>query len=608
MIAPGWGAFVAEIQTAIIVVTDLVGSTALRSEVGEEAAEELRRRHDAMLTDAVKAHDGVVIKGLGDGILARFSGASNAVASACAMQQGIDGRFDIRVGISAGDVNLEDGDCFGTAVIEASRLCDRATGGQILVADIARLLARGRGGHVFEPIGDLELKGLVEPVSTSQVVWDESRYNRVRFPESLRPDGMPFTGRRQVLADLVVAWTSVAGEQQQRTVLVSGEAGIGKSRVASEIALHARDTGGTVLSGRCSTHVTLQHQAFTTALTPLVADLPHTVIEAHVERCGGVLAEIVPMIASRLSGLEAMTGTEGGAGVDAYDAAVDLIRRSGEVAPMLLVLEDLHDADRGTAELCSYLARTDDLGPVLIVGTYRHTEVVRDEPFGRTLADLRRSDHVDRIRLAGLGPGECDELLAAVMAGDHNRHVAGDLHHSTGGNPHLIAEALSRLTDSGTTFGHQRSTRAVLAAVAAVSFAAAIALMVTVVATDWGGSALRWVWVVGAVLLFVGTGSWALAQASSTVTVGSLGLGVRTPSGLRVVRVRWDEIDSIRWRPSRKWVGGPGGFYIETRDGRRLTNSLVDHPTVELARELHDACRRHDINDVSLRARWRQVG
>jgi class 3 adenylate cyclase len=76
----------AETQTSIILVTDLVGSTATRSEVGEDAAEELRRRHDAMLTEAVERHDGVVVKSLGDGILARFGGAATAVACACAMQ------------------------------------------------------------------------------------------------------------------------------------------------------------------------------------------------------------------------------------------------------------------------------------------------------------------------------------------------------------------------------------------------------------------------------------------------------------------------------------------------------------------------------------------
>lgn len=65
-------------QTATILVTDLVGSTELRVALGEERAEALRRIHDQLLTDAVAAHGGEVVKGLGDGVLALFAGAAGA--------------------------------------------------------------------------------------------------------------------------------------------------------------------------------------------------------------------------------------------------------------------------------------------------------------------------------------------------------------------------------------------------------------------------------------------------------------------------------------------------------------------------------------------------
>lgn len=70
--------------------TDIVGSTELRARVGEETAEELRRTHDRLLTQAVGANAGRVVKGLGDGIMATFSGASDAVAAAVAIQQAVD--------------------------------------------------------------------------------------------------------------------------------------------------------------------------------------------------------------------------------------------------------------------------------------------------------------------------------------------------------------------------------------------------------------------------------------------------------------------------------------------------------------------------------------
>src|ERR1043165_924837 len=139
--------------TATVLFTDLVGSTELRGRLGEETADDLRRKHDRLLTQAVEANNGRVVKGLGDGVMATFAGAADAVAAAVAMQQGIDRLnrsaaaafpLDVRVGLSAGDVSLGEDDGPGTPVIGAARLCDAAGGGRILVTEIVQLLA-GRG-------------------------------------------------------------------------------------------------------------------------------------------------------------------------------------------------------------------------------------------------------------------------------------------------------------------------------------------------------------------------------------------------------------------------------------------------------------------------------
>jgi class 3 adenylate cyclase len=137
--------------TATIVFTDLVGSTALRSRLGEQAADDLRREHDAALADVVETHRGRVVKGAGDGIMAAFDSASDAVVASVAMQRAVVamGRrrrleLAIRVRISAGDVSWENGDCFGLPVVEAARLEASAGPGQILAAELIRVLARGR--------------------------------------------------------------------------------------------------------------------------------------------------------------------------------------------------------------------------------------------------------------------------------------------------------------------------------------------------------------------------------------------------------------------------------------------------------------------------------
>jgi class 3 adenylate cyclase len=143
-----------------VVVTDLVASTESRIRLGDQVVDQLRRGHDDALRAVTGRRGGQVVKGLGDGLLVTFSGTSEAVTAAVALQQAID-RLNrraaeplaMRVGISAGEVTWEDGDCFGVPVIEASRLCAAAEGDQILCSDLVRALGRGPGGPSLTAVG-----------------------------------------------------------------------------------------------------------------------------------------------------------------------------------------------------------------------------------------------------------------------------------------------------------------------------------------------------------------------------------------------------------------------------------------------------------------------
>jgi class 3 adenylate cyclase/energy-coupling factor transporter ATP-binding protein EcfA2 len=596
---------VVEAQTAIILVTDLVGSTAIRSEVGEDVAEELRHRHDAVLTEAVTSHGGVVVKSLGDGVLARFAGAASAVIAACVMQREVDGRFDIRIGISAGDVTLENGDCFGAPVIEASRLCDRAEGGQVLASDLVRLLARGRGRHVFEQVGSLELKGVAEPVPASEVVWDESRYDSVRFPVGLRVDGMAFVGRDREMEFVTRCWLEVTAGAT-KVVLITGEPGIGKTRLVAESAGMVRDRGGAVLHGRCDDEAISDHAAFTEALTPLVADLPDHVIEAHVDAFGDALVGHVPRLASRMPSLKQSGSAVEGSQRGVDEALVDLLRRASEVAPLMLVLEDLHRARVGTAELFRRLVRNSDLGSVLLVGTYNQSEIRREDPIRVTLSDLRRVDGIEHIRLTGLDVDAVAVLVASAhpeKPADLRPALASETHRQTDGNPYFVHEALRQLSDSETAFHLDSSTRIRLGIVGAAGLV--VAVVVVAVSLGRGLSVLEWLLVGGFAVFVAASGAWLLAQVASKVTITSDGLTVTATGGVRTTTVLWDEIEAIRWRPPTRWTPDrDGGFFIEATDGRHISNPLIDHPTTEFAQAMYVACRRHHVNDIAIRAKW----
>ena len=175
-------------RTVTVLFTDMVGSTDLLSRLGPQAGDDLLNRHFAGLRGALAVHRGREVKTLGDGIMAVFDSAGDALACAVTMQAAVDrqgredpGRsFQMRVGISAGEVVQENDDYVGMAVVEASRVCAAAQDGQILVADIVRALVGGSCMAPMEPVGELSLKGLPGPVTCWEVAWDGMEESSLR--------------------------------------------------------------------------------------------------------------------------------------------------------------------------------------------------------------------------------------------------------------------------------------------------------------------------------------------------------------------------------------------------------------------------------------------
>ena len=166
-------------ENVAILFTDVVGSTELSQRLSPEAADEVRRGHFSILRQAIAEAGGTEVKNLGDGLMVVFGSASAALACAVAMQQGVErdnrGRehsVGLRVGLSGGEVTREDDDYFGDPVVEAARLCAICESGQILAADVVRVMAGRRNRHECRSLGELTLKGLPDPVETVEVLWE----------------------------------------------------------------------------------------------------------------------------------------------------------------------------------------------------------------------------------------------------------------------------------------------------------------------------------------------------------------------------------------------------------------------------------------------------
>jgi len=402
-------------DTATVLFTDLVDSTAMRAALGDDRADEIRRDHDTLLRAAMAEHRGNVVKTLGDGLLATFDSASDAVGAAVAAQHAVTARnrraprddaLSVRIGLSAGDVVWEDDDCFGTPVVEAKRLCDLAEGGSIVVAEVVRLLAGSRGGHGFEPLGPFDLKGLAVAVSAYRVPVPAGAGgpgHGIMLPAPLAPGGqgsVAFVGRGPERGVLHDAWKEVVAEGHRRVTLIAGEPGVGKTRLAAELAQTAYDDAAIVAFGRCDEDLAVAYQPWVEAINTLVTESSDGDVARWCATFGGDLARLVPLVADRVPGLPAPLGAEPDTErLRLFEAVVAFFAAVGETVPVLFVLDDLHWADKGSLLMLRHVVRATKPLPMLIVGTYRDTDLDRAHPLADVLADLRRND-----RMAGWAP------------------------------------------------------------------------------------------------------------------------------------------------------------------------------------------------------------
>ncbi len=445
-----------------ILFTDLVGSTEHASEVGDAAADELRRDHFASLREAVAATGGTEVKTIGDALMVSYPGAADALAGAVAMQRAVERhnrrlegrRLEMRVGISVGDATLEDGDWFGTPVVEASRLCAAATPDQILVSDLVRALAGSRTEFDVIPLGSRELKGLPAPLTVCEVEWrapvDSTTVPLPVFVE-LSPT-FPFAGRNEVYDTVLAAWKETA-EGARRAVLVSGEPGIGKTRLVSELVRHAHELGTTVLWGRCDEELSVPFEPFAEALRHYVACVPADRVKAELGSLGGELTRVLPDLASRVPGLAAPVQTDPETERHRlFEAVSDFLAAMSHTDPVILVLDDIHWADKPSLLLLRHILRSGSPMRLLVLATYRDTDLDRTHPLADVLADLRRQAGVDRVDLGGLGPSEVASFMEAAAGHDLDEPgvaLAQAVFAETQGNPFFVGEVLRHLAESG---------------------------------------------------------------------------------------------------------------------------------------------------------------
>ena len=235
-------------------------------------------------------------------------------------------------------------------------------------------------------------------------------------------------------------------------VLLSGEPGIGKTTLAGVVAQGAHEDGATVLYGRCDDELGLPYQPFVEGLGGWVCDAPEPALTALDARHLSELSRLLPQVRDRVTGLAEPPSTDGDAErYLLFGAITAVLAAMAATAPVVMVLDDLHWADKPTVLLLRHLVATLDRAEVLIIGTYRDSDLTAMHPLTEALAALRREPAVERVTVGGLDDNGVVALLEG-LAGHEMTNDGIDLAHAvrreTDGNPFFTAEVLRHLVET----------------------------------------------------------------------------------------------------------------------------------------------------------------
>ena len=265
-------------------------------------------------------------------------------------------------------------------------------------------------------------------------------------------------GRSRQLSVLDSALAAVRGRPS--AVVVGGEAGIGKSRLVREFADRARGTGARVLTGGCLELGAdgLPFAPFTAVLRELVRELGAPGVADLLP--GGSARELARLLPE--FGEPAGPDDAGEARARLFEHLLVLLERLAEAAPVVLVIEDMHWADRSSRDLLAFLIRNQPSADgLLIVATYRSDDLHRAHPLRPLLAELDRIGWITRMELGRLTRQDTDQLVTRIAAREPDDDLRAAVYRRTEGNP-LFVEAL--LADGETGSGLPESLHDLLVA------------------------------------------------------------------------------------------------------------------------------------------------
>ena len=437
--------------TVTIMFTDVEGSTRLLSTRGFNAYHEIMKTYEAIIDEKLDEHAGRRIKGTGDGYMISFGSARHAVDCAISIQHAIeshgrehpDDKIKIRIGINTGEVIEEAGDIFGAAVNMAARVAGKARGGEILVSEVARQLVGPVSEMRFEYRGRYKLKGFPDRWRLHQVTPIEQKEG----PQELHT-GDGFINRDHERAD-IRSIMDRASTGAGSLIFLTGPAGIGTSRLASEVAAEAAAKGWLVLGGRSLEEDGAPYAPFADVLAAAVAGSTSKVLVDASGRGGPFLARLVPSLKGKVRSLPAAIELPPEKVREhLFKSVFEFLKGVQGPRPMLLVLEDLHWADDATVLLLRDVAERLAGSRMVIMGTYWESELESSRPFASALSRLLRRRRAQRIELERLSDRDVQKIATRIAESPLSPAQMAGIEAATEGNPLFVEHSVLHMEES----------------------------------------------------------------------------------------------------------------------------------------------------------------
>jgi serine/threonine-protein kinase len=457
-------------------LADIRGYTRFTIDHGDEAAARLAARFAEVTEQIVVPLGGQVVELRGGEALVVFTSSRQGLRAAVELQTGYTCEtsealpLHVGIGLDAGEGVLVNDGYRGAAVNLAARLCNLAGGGEILASEGIVHLARKVDGLAYLERGFVELRGFAAPIRVVEVAVDfeatesapPGAQTVVTGHRAAREQPMPIGGFLGALPagpmvartdelDRVMAIADLAASGLGQFVLLTGERGIGKTRLAQELTLTLRDRGFLIATGRCyeaqqSTPFLAMAEAMTAAYRGASA-----AVQLAAMRQLPHLSRIIP---DELPPRAAQPSDTSGEHLRLLHAATRLLNTIAGERPVGIFLDDLQWADSDSLDLFVHLVRNTRSHRIFLCATCADHDLPADHAVTRLLRDLAREHLMHRVAIRRLPPEGTAELIAATLGEtEASEDFLGFVQRRTRGNPYFIHRLLRTLG------GHYRLIR-----------------------------------------------------------------------------------------------------------------------------------------------------